>query len=278
MGDVFLKLSDLLDRGLSNTAAKITNEIRSDFQNLGARMEAIEHKLDITVSRANQNTEHIHVIQEQLEVALNRIDDLENRSRRDNFRVRGIPESITDVPKAIQELIKSLIPELPPPIKLELDRAHRSLGPPRKDGSPRDVVVKPHFYSVKEEIMKISRQQSRILFQGQEIQIFADISPTTIQKRRALKPLLLILTQREIKYWWAFPFTLKFTLKGKTHSFTTFPEGERVLLSLKLISLDSAMDTTNTQVGSSKRQTPNSPISPSWKSNKSRRLREQMPT
>lgn len=72
--------------------------------------------------------------------------------------------------------------------------------------------------------MRISRQQSCILFQ--EIQIFADILPMTIQKCRALKPLLQILTQRKIKYWWAFPFTLKFAYKGKTHSFSTFPEGE----------------------------------------------------
>lgn len=40
-GYLFLKLSDLLDRGLTNTAIKITNDIRSDFQNLGSRMEAI---------------------------------------------------------------------------------------------------------------------------------------------------------------------------------------------------------------------------------------------
>lgn len=77
-GDLFIKLSELLERGLANTAHKITNDIRSDFQNLGTRIEAIEQKLDFTVARANQNTDHIQVIQEQLDVALNRIDDLEN--------------------------------------------------------------------------------------------------------------------------------------------------------------------------------------------------------
>lgn len=139
-GDLYLKLSELLDRGLTHAAKKITNDMHSDFHNLGSRMEAIEHKLDITVSRANQNTDHIQVMQEQLDTALTSINDLENCSRRDNFGIRGLPKSTTDIPKTVQELIKTLILSIAPH-KLELDRAHRSLGPPRKDGAPRDVVV-----------------------------------------------------------------------------------------------------------------------------------------
>lgn len=83
------------------------------------------------------------------------IDDLENRSRRDNFRIRGLPDPIIDIPVVVQELVKTLIPSIPPH-KLESDRAHRSLGLLRKYGSQRDMVIKPHFYGVKEEIMKTS--------------------------------------------------------------------------------------------------------------------------
>lgn len=122
--------------GLAQTANKITTDIRADFQNLGSRTEAIKHKLDITGSRANQNTEHLQDVQEQLEAALSRIDDLENQSRRDNFRIRGLPGSITDIPEAVQDLIKNLISSNPPH-KLELDRAHRSLGPPQEGWFPK---------------------------------------------------------------------------------------------------------------------------------------------
>lgn len=55
--DLFLRLSDLLKRGLASMAAQITRDIKSDFQNLGSRMEAIESKLDFTVSRNNQNSD-----------------------------------------------------------------------------------------------------------------------------------------------------------------------------------------------------------------------------
>lgn len=62
-------------------------------------MEALEHKLDVTVSRANQNTDH----QGQLDTALSRINDFENSLYRYNFRTRGLPESITDIPATVQE-------------------------------------------------------------------------------------------------------------------------------------------------------------------------------
>lgn len=112
--ELFNKLSKLLDRGLTTIAAKITGDIKADFQNLGDRIETMENKLDTTVARANQNCVYIHVIQEQFDNALSKIEDLENRSRRYNFRLRGLLESITDVTAAVQDFIKDLIPDIPP--------------------------------------------------------------------------------------------------------------------------------------------------------------------
>lgn len=82
---------------------------------------------------------------------------------------------------------------------LELDRAHRALKPIRKDGLPRDIIVKPHFYAVKEEVMKRSGTSDKISIKGHQIQIFAELSPYTVQKRCSLKPLLKV-TQKEIAY------------------------------------------------------------------------------
>lgn len=212
--DLFLKLSDLLERGLANTADKISRDLKSDFTNPGTRKEAIEHKLDIMVAA------HIQVLQDQLDTALSRIDDLENRSRRYKFRLRSLPKTVTEISTAVQGLIRDLLPNTPP-YRLEMDRAHRALGPPTKDRSPRDIIVKPHFYAVKEEVMRQSRSQSKVLCLGHQVQIFADLSPTTIQKRRTLKPLLMALTQQDIKYRWAFLFAVKFSIQGKSHSFSS---------------------------------------------------------
>lgn len=148
--------SQMLSKGLSHTAAQITASIHADMQQIGARIEVIKQKSDQTILRINQNTSRIQDLQDQLESATSKIDDLENRSRPYNFRLRGLPETVKDTHMAVQDFIKSLIPNNPAH-RLELDRAHRALQPPRSDGLARDIIVKPHFYAVKEEVMKLSR-------------------------------------------------------------------------------------------------------------------------
>lgn len=40
--------------------------------------------------------------------------------------------------------------------RLELDRANRYLGPPKAD-LPRDIVIKLHYYTFKEEVLQSAR-------------------------------------------------------------------------------------------------------------------------
>lgn len=47
---IFTKFAEMLDRGLSQTAAKITSYIKMDLQSLGSRIETIENKMDATIA------------------------------------------------------------------------------------------------------------------------------------------------------------------------------------------------------------------------------------
>lgn len=91
----------MLARGLSQTAAQITASIHADLQQVGLRIEVIVKKADQAVSRINQNSARIQDLQDQLESAFSKIDDLENRSRRYTFRIRGLPESVKAVHPAV---------------------------------------------------------------------------------------------------------------------------------------------------------------------------------
>lgn len=93
------------------------------------------------------------------------------------------------------------------------------------DGPPRDIIMKPHLYKVKEMVMQKSKEFFTLVILGYPIQIFADISPFTIKIRRTLKLLLLSFSSNIIKYRWAFPFHLLFSqhklhlsLKVKSYS------------------------------------------------------------
>lgn len=119
-----------------------------------------------------------------------------------------MPEVIKDVPKAVRLFIKELTPDIPPH-RLELVHTHRALKPPCMDGLPQDAIVKPHFYNIKEEVMRKACSLPQLSFQGHPIQIFTELSPSTIQRWRSFKPLLATLSQKEIKYWCFFSFGLK---------------------------------------------------------------------
>lgn len=106
---------------------------------------------------------------------------------------------------------QELAPEIPLE-RLEFDHIHRSLAPKPSEGPPRDLIIKFHFYRTKERLLQAAQQD--LSFQGNPLQLFADLSPVTIARRRGLKPYLQILQTQGIKYRWGFPFKLSFSHLG----------------------------------------------------------------
>lgn len=89
---LFTKFTEMLDSDLAQTAARITSDIKHDLHLLGSHLETFETQVDATIDRVNQNTDRFQELQDQLEGAMAKINDLENRLRRLNFRIRGLPE------------------------------------------------------------------------------------------------------------------------------------------------------------------------------------------
>lgn len=105
------RLSALLQQELSKTCTIITSDMKEDFKNIGERLD----NMDGTVKRVNQNSKMILSLQDQLDQANPKIEDLENRSRRYNFHVSGLPETVINLEESIRTLMTHLIPEIPPP-------------------------------------------------------------------------------------------------------------------------------------------------------------------
>ncbi|KAE8602226.1 hypothetical protein XENTR_v10013917 [Xenopus tropicalis] len=145
-----------------------------------------------------------------------KLEDQENRSRRDNIHIRGLPETYKNLDRDIPALLSLLAPHLSSD-RLELDRVHWSLGKPAITNQPRDIIAKFQYFQTKETIMKAARETDPLQFEGHPIQIFVDLAPQTIQRRRTFKPALTILQSHNIKYRWSFPLRLNFTYSGKQY-------------------------------------------------------------
>lgn len=111
------------------------------------------------------------------------LEDLDNRNRRNNIRVRGLPETVVDLPASVKAIFYSLLPEHADKA-FTCDRIHRALQPkPPPEKHPRDIVMCFKGFLVKEDILQASRATPIIRHEGTIIQIYLDISPTTLDKR-----------------------------------------------------------------------------------------------
>lgn len=68
------------------------------------------------------------------------------------------------------------------------------------------------------------RKFGNLIVEGLEVQAFADLAPSTLQKRRHLKFLIDKLRQRKINYTWGFPFRLLVDYRNKKIIIRTIEE------------------------------------------------------
>ncbi|KAM3836051.1 tudor domain-containing protein 15-like [Diretmus argenteus] len=121
-------------------------------------------------------------LQEQLS---SRLTDQENRARRQNIRLFGVPEGSEDnttVTAFLEEMFTSQL-ELNPSTDLNIERAHRALVPKPTDiKRPRSIVAKFMSYKTKEEILKLAWAKKGLTWKGNRINIDNDYAPETLNE------------------------------------------------------------------------------------------------
>lgn len=137
--------------------------------------------------KAIHKLENTSLIQSQHFIEMNRhIEDLDNRGRRCNIRVRGIPEPVESdqITFALQRVFNSLF-ERQEDMDIEFVRAHRALRPRGLDTAPPppwDIICCLQSFVLKEEIMRRARRNCHIIFNSETIMLFQDLSQITLLK------------------------------------------------------------------------------------------------
>ncbi|CAH2325044.1 Hypothetical predicted protein [Pelobates cultripes] len=159
--------------------------VNSDLQQIKHRVTDLEEEKDVQQSQmlhfSSVMDSHMHFmtdIQRQL-------DDLDNRGRRNNLRVRGLPElQGEDLTSTLTDLF-NLILGLDPGNKIILDRAHRSLKPRGPAAEmPRDVICRLHYYTEKESILRALRDTNPPSCTGAMLYRFSQTYPGSLCRLR----------------------------------------------------------------------------------------------
>ncbi|CAH2305453.1 Hypothetical predicted protein [Pelobates cultripes] len=138
------------------------------------------------------------------------LEDLDNRGRRCNIRIRGVPEaegSTENVVEILTELFQSILQQTSPQ-HIEFERAHRTTRPRTLEDGPRDLICCLHSFPIKDTIMRKARERPTWPYRGTQVALYNDLSPITLESRRALRPVTTALRERDITYKWGFPFAL----------------------------------------------------------------------
>ncbi|XP_066444700.1 uncharacterized protein [Eleutherodactylus coqui] len=209
-------MKSLLTKTMSPVLAELA-EIKEEVRHMGRRVEELEGASAIVTSHALSMADILKEQHLQINKMLLMQEDLENRNRRNNLRIKGLPESWA--PDVLKKVLLEIFADLVGSEKagaINIERAHRALRPqPAAAEPPRDIVCKLLAFSDTAAILEAARNRKNLQYESSPIQIFQDLAPATLAKRRLLKPLLDELRAKNIKYAWLYPFGLGINYKGK---------------------------------------------------------------
>ncbi|CAH2315837.1 Hypothetical predicted protein, partial [Pelobates cultripes] len=229
------------------------SDLKKEIQAIGDRTEHLENKLETHAAAHITMLTKIKQLEAHISSHDNKLADLEDRSRRNNLRLRGIPESVAvgDLQAFATNLFQNLCPDIPAQMLL-LDRIHRvAKAKAAPVSAPRDVLLRAHYHHIKEEILRASRTNKSLAEVYKDIQIFADISPATLAARRLFTPVTTALRKHQIQYRWGLPSKLLIIRNGQATAVLSPEDGIQLLNKWNIQPADSP-------------QTPNT-LPPEWK-------------
>lgn len=196
---------------LSNTLEKLNSTVSDHGQRIGA-LEDNSNEVDRRLSEL----EKVCTTLQRENVSLtSKLADLEGRSRRQNIRIVGLPESIegsrptTFFAQLLVDVLGTEILPSPP----ELDRAHRSLAPkPAPGAKPRPVIIRLHRFQVKDLIIREARRRGNLSFKEHGIRIYEDYTTDVLKQRAEYKEVMAELYKRGYKPSLMFPAKLRITM------------------------------------------------------------------
>lgn len=144
---MLLSLCTSLQSGLLSCV----HQFKAKLHDLGDRVDRVEISLGEYTSSFNTMVNAHAAHSDDIAWLKDKVVDLEDRSRGNNIKIRGVPESVfsNQLQQYTQDLFSTLVPFLSGP-DLAIDRIHRLPKPSFLPAEvPRDVLLRVHFYQAK---------------------------------------------------------------------------------------------------------------------------------
>lgn len=226
--DVVAQLSEKTQAIVAEQMSEVRNHIssiRTDISTCMEQIKASDSRVEEVDSRFSTSMDKLTAFCTKLE---NKIADLEDRSRRDNIRIHGVPENRETV--NLLSFLSGSIPKWFPQLgSVEIMRAHR-VGPERENANnkplPRTVLLKLLRFTDRDKILAAARKTT-IEVDGSAIRFSPDYSKQTFARRLAFSGVMDTLQKFGLRTFLLYPATLKVMHGGATHLFKSPQEAKQ---------------------------------------------------
>lgn len=187
------------------------------------RLAAVEDSATKTSDTLAELEATVAAMKGEIQRLQDKCEDLENRSRRNNLRIIGIAEGEEgNTPtEFVSNLLKDILDLDEKPL---IDRAHRLTLSRPKPGSPRPLILRVHFFHVKEQIFRRVREKGALLYKEQTIYISGDLSVAEAKKRAAFNNVRKVLQNiPDARFGFRYPATFRVTLRDRDEQRFTDP-------------------------------------------------------
>lgn len=215
------KILARIDSSTKDLNEKI-GSIKSELANQEARLHDVESGLNVYSDRTVTVESDVSHLKLEVAKLTQKLDELEGRQRRSNARIIGVKEGYENAGKPTDVFATLLKESLGLSYVPTLDRAHRSLRPPPKDGKPpRAVVIKFHYFQEREDVFRRAGL-SPLLLQGKRISIFPDYTAEVAKQRATFAETKRLLRScANVRFGLLYPAVLRITTAtGQEKRFT----------------------------------------------------------
>lgn len=175
---------------------------------------------------------HVLRLLKEKDSLADKIDQLENQSRRNNVRIVNLREGEegTDPVRFFADWIPSVLGQQSFTEPLVIERAHRS--PTFRtpgDKRPRPVLIRLLKCQDRDKILRIAAKISReknspITFNGDAVMFFPDLSATLVKRRKEYNQIKKELHAKKLQFSLLHPATLRVVLPNGEKKFFKSPE------------------------------------------------------
>lgn len=206
------------------------DSLRSDVVNLGSRITEAEERvsqLEDENGRLGSSMQNMNSKVEQLEA---RLEYHENYSRRNNLRLKGVPEDTKHgdrVLDCVNDLLWCLFTNSGAAADdMAIERAHRvpTTSLRNSDGSgrpagPGNILVRFLRFTDRERVRLRAKELGTFKWKDSKVDIFPDFTREVQEKRRRFMDVRRICMKRGMQYSMQYPAVFWVTLGGKRQRF-----------------------------------------------------------